>query len=51
MADQDGVVVVPPVLVDQVVEICRERKAIDDKMMESLKSGSGMGEAMAKFRK
>lgn len=51
VGDQDGVVVVPPSLVDKVVEICRERKDIDDRMMKALKEGSAMGEAMAKFRK
>lgn len=51
VGDENGVVVVPPKLVDQVVEICRERKEMDDKMMEAMKAGSGMGEATAKFRK
>jgi len=51
VGDKDGVVVVPPKLVDEVVEICLERKDIDDRMMEALKGGTSMGEAMAKFRK
>ena len=51
VGDKDGVVVVPPKLVDEVVKICRERKDIDDRMMEALKGGTTMGEAMAKFRK
>lgn len=51
VGDQDGVVVVPPSLVDRVVEICSERKEIDAKMMEALNSGMEMGTAMKKFRK
>ena len=51
VGDQDGVVVVPSGLVDQVVDICRERKEIDDNMMKALQAGGEMGETMAKFRK
>lgn len=51
VADQDGVVVVPPSLVEKVVDICKERKQIDDDMMKALQGGMGMKEAMATFRK
>jgi len=51
VGDEDGVVVVPPSLVDQVVEICKERKEIDDNMMKALEEGMEMGTAMKKFRK
>ncbi|CZR52339.1 uncharacterized protein PAC_02216 [Phialocephala subalpina] len=51
VGDHDGVVVVPPSLVDQVVALCSERKEIDDKTMTALKGGMPMGEALKKFRK
>jgi len=46
VGDQDGVVVVPPVLVDQVAQICAERKEADDKVMEALEHGETMEEAI-----
>ena len=51
MGDQDGVVVVPPTLVDLVAQICQERKEMDDKVMEAIEHGEVMGDAMRKFRK
>lgn len=51
VGDHDGVVVVPPSLVDQVVALCSERKEIDDKTMAALRDGMPMGDAMKKFRK
>ncbi|KAF1984791.1 RraA-like protein [Aulographum hederae CBS 113979] len=50
VGDEDGVVVCPPSLVDQVVEICCKRKDVDDRMMRALEEGWNMGEAMKKFR-
>jgi regulator of RNase E activity RraA len=47
---QDGVVVVPPSLVEQVVALCQERKEIDAKTLEALSSGAGMAESIRKFR-
>lgn len=50
VGDQDGVVVVPPSLVEQVVQICRERKESDERVLEALELGESMGDAM-KLRK
>lgn len=46
VGDEDGVVVVPPQLVEQVAQICAERKAQDDAVLESLEHGNSMEEAM-----
>jgi regulator of RNase E activity RraA len=51
VGDQDGVVVVPSSLVDQVVQLCAERKEIDARTMEALQNGAGMGESIKKFRR
>lgn len=50
VGDQDGVVVVPPSLVDQVVQLCQERNEIDDKTMKALKAGEKIGHAIKMFR-
>lgn len=51
VGDQDGVVVVPPSLVDLVAQICQEHKEIDNKVMEAIEHGEVMGDAMKKFKK
>lgn len=51
IGDQDGVVVVPPSLVDQVVQLCAERKEIDEKTMKDLQTGAEMGTTIQKWRK
>ncbi|KAF2763544.1 RraA-like protein [Pseudovirgaria hyperparasitica] len=51
VGDKDGVVCVSPSLVDQVVQLCQERKEIDEKTLAALAEGMSMGEALAKFRK
>jgi regulator of RNase E activity RraA len=51
VGDHDGVVIVPPSLVEKVVEICADRKEVDAKTMEALKNGAGMAESLKKFRK
>lgn len=51
VGDADGVVVVPPSLMEQVIELCQQRADMDAKTMEALKAGSSMGDAMKKFRK
>ncbi|KAL4903851.1 ribonuclease E inhibitor RraA/Dimethylmenaquinone methyltransferase [Aspergillus multicolor] len=43
VGDEDGVVVVPPSLVEQVVELCKERAEIDERMFEALKRGGADG--------
>jgi len=51
VGDQDGVVVVPPSLVDLVAQLCQERKEMDNKVMEAIEYGELMGDAMKKFWK
>jgi regulator of RNase E activity RraA len=51
VGDQDGVVVVPPSLTEQVVALCQERAEIDEKTFAALRSGHGMGESIKKYRK
>ena len=51
VADHDGVVVVPPLLVEQVAELCGRRKQIDEKMMDDLNAGAEMGPTIAKYRR
>ncbi|KAL1857005.1 hypothetical protein VTK73DRAFT_8153 [Phialemonium thermophilum] len=51
VGDDDGVVVVPPSLVDQVVQLCQERKEIDEKTMQALADGEAMGPTIARLRK
>lgn len=51
VADEDGVVVVPPSLTDQVIELCQERFEIDEKTFAALADGVPMGEAIKRFRK
>ena len=51
VGDQDGVVVVPPSLVEQVVALCMERNHIDWKTMQDLEAGMEMGPTLKKHRK
>lgn len=51
VGDQDGVVVVPPSLADQVVQICQERKRIDELTLRDLQEGLEMGPTIKKHRK
>jgi regulator of RNase E activity RraA len=51
IGDQDGVVVVPPSLVEQVAAICAKRKEIDAKTMEALEAGQEMGPTLKRLRK
>ncbi|KAM5341195.1 hypothetical protein ACJ41O_015304 [Fusarium nematophilum] len=51
VGDADGVVAVPPSLMEQVIALCQERAEIDARMMEALRNGEGIGEAIKKFRK
>ncbi|OAA60304.1 Ribonuclease E inhibitor RraA/Dimethylmenaquinone methyltransferase [Niveomyces insectorum RCEF 264] len=51
VGDDDGVVVVPPSLVDEVVQLCHERKEIDAKTMQALENGEEMGPTIARLRK
>jgi regulator of RNase E activity RraA len=51
VADQDGVVVVPPSLVDLVAQLCLERKEMDGNIMEAIEQGEVMGDCMKKFKR
>jgi regulator of RNase E activity RraA len=51
VGDQDGVVVVPSSLVEQVAVLCAERREIDAKTMQALESGEEMGSAIKRLRK
>ena len=42
---------VPPSLVDQVVQLCQERKEIDERTFADLNAGAEMGPTIAKHRK
>ena len=51
VGDENGVVVVPPSLLEQVVELCQERFEIDEKTMEALRAGEPMGSTLKRLRK
>lgn len=51
VGDADGVVVVPPSLLDQVVALCQERAEIDQKTFEALRAGEEMGPTIKRLRK
>lgn len=51
VADADGAVVVPPSLLDKVIELCQERAEIDEKTFEALRKGEAMGPTIARLRK
>ncbi|KAF5006847.1 hypothetical protein FDECE_6794 [Fusarium decemcellulare] len=51
VGDADGVVVVPPSLMDQVIQLCHERAEIDARTMEALRNGEDIGGAIKRFRK
>ncbi|KAI1840478.1 hypothetical protein JX265_000536 [Neoarthrinium moseri] len=50
VADEDGVVVTPPSLVEQVVALCQERAEIDEKMFTELRKGAAMGPLIKSLR-
>ncbi|KAJ5584523.1 uncharacterized protein N7459_004323 [Penicillium hispanicum] len=51
VGDENGVVVVPPPLIQQVVELCQERFEIDEKTMTALRAGEPMGPTIQRLRK
>ncbi|KAI1506170.1 ribonuclease E inhibitor RraA/Dimethylmenaquinone methyltransferase [Biscogniauxia marginata] len=51
IGDADGVVVIPPSLMESVVDICQERAEIDEKTVEALKRGEEMGPTLKRLRK
>ncbi|KAM0324784.1 hypothetical protein ACHAQA_007748 [Verticillium albo-atrum] len=50
IGDQDGVVVTPLSLVEQVVALCQERAEMDERMFAELRRGAAMGPLMKKVR-
>nr|RBR01784.1 hypothetical protein FVER53263_12267 [Fusarium verticillioides] len=51
VGDADGVVCVPPSLIEQVVALCQERAEIDEKMFAELRNGAAMGDLIRTIRK
>lgn len=51
VGDENGVVVVPPTLMEQVVELCQERFETDEKTMQALRAGEPMGPTIQRLRK
>ncbi|CVK85398.1 hypothetical protein FPRO06_07485 [Fusarium proliferatum] len=51
VGDADGVVSVPPSLIEQVVALCQERAEIDEKMFAELRNGAVMGDLIRTIRK
>jgi regulator of RNase E activity RraA len=51
VGDADGVVSVPPSLIEQVVALCQERAEIDEKMFAKLRKGAAMGDLIRTIRK
>ena len=50
VGDEDGVVCVPPELVERVVELCAKRKEQDERVLEAVQGGLTMEESMRRFR-
>ncbi|KAH8689577.1 ribonuclease E inhibitor RraA/Dimethylmenaquinone methyltransferase [Talaromyces proteolyticus] len=51
VGDENGVVVVPPSLIEQAVDLCQERWEIDEKTFAALYAGEPMGPTIKKLRK
>jgi len=51
MGDADGVVAIPPSLVEQCLQLCEERFEIDEKTRQALENGEEMGPTIARLRK
>ncbi|KAF4996925.1 hypothetical protein FDECE_12248 [Fusarium decemcellulare] len=51
VGDADGVVVVPPSLIERVATLCQERAEVDEKMFAELRKGAAMGELITTIRK
>ncbi|KAJ5340109.1 RraA-like protein [Penicillium brevicompactum] len=51
VGDENGVVALPPSLLEQVVELCQERLEIDEKTFTALRAGEPMGPTIKRLRK
>ncbi|KAJ9150255.1 Trichothecene 3-o-acetyltransferase [Pleurostoma richardsiae] len=50
IGDADGMVVLPPSLVEQVIGLCQERAEMDEKMFVELRKGEAMGPLIKSIR-
>ena len=50
VADEDGVVFVPPNLVEQVITLAEKGRVVDAKCMEDIRAGTGVQEAFKRHR-
>jgi regulator of RNase E activity RraA len=50
VGDADGVVAVPPSLIERVVALCQERAEVDEKMFAELRKGTAMGHLIQTIR-
>lgn len=51
VGDADGVVVVPPSLIESINALCQERAEVDEKMFAELRKGAAMGHLIETIRK
>jgi regulator of RNase E activity RraA len=51
LGDADGIVAIPPTLVEQCLKLCEERWDIDEKTRACLEKGDEMGPTIQKLRK
>lgn len=50
VGDEDGVVCVPPDMVERVAELCAKSREIDDRCMEDIEAGKGVAETFKLHR-
>jgi regulator of RNase E activity RraA len=51
LGDADGVVAIPPTLIEQCLKLCEERSEIDKKTRECLVNGEAFGPTISQLRK
>lgn len=51
VGDRNGVVVVPPSMMENVINLCQERFETDEKTFAALRDGEEMGTTLARLRK
>jgi regulator of RNase E activity RraA len=51
VGDRNGVVVVPPLMMQNVINLCQKRFEIDEKTFAALRDGEEMGATLARLRK
>lgn len=50
LADMDGVVIIPPSMAEEVIQLAQKGREVDEKCMQDLKDGKGIKETFAKWR-